>query len=85
MLNFNWNSVDESTFQGHLNKYTNAFKRYQTRYFILDAQTKSLLYFMPDEIRKKGPRGVIELTDCWILPSNEDDVTFTVQTTGNGE
>ncbi|CAF4032551.1 unnamed protein product, partial [Rotaria magnacalcarata] len=34
----------------------------------------------PDEVRKKGPRGVIELTDCWISPSNEDDVTFTVQT-----
>ncbi|CAF4461934.1 unnamed protein product, partial [Rotaria magnacalcarata] len=72
-------------FHGHLNKYTNAFKRYQTRYFILDAQTKSLFYFMPDEVRKKGPRGVIELTDCWILPSNEDDVTFTVQTAGSGE
>ncbi|CAF1191758.1 unnamed protein product [Rotaria magnacalcarata] len=85
MLNFNWNSIDESTFHGHLNKYTNAFKRYQTRYFILDAQTKSLFYFMPDEVRKKGPRGVIELTDCWILPSNEDDVTFTVQTAGSGE
>ncbi|CAF3424662.1 unnamed protein product [Rotaria sp. Silwood1] len=37
---------------------------------------------MPDEVRKKGPRGVIELTDCWISPSNEDDVTFTVQTGG---
>lgn len=30
-------------------------------------------------MRKKGPRGVIELIDCWISPSNEDDVTFTVQ------
>jgi len=67
-----------------LNKYTNAFKGYQTRYFVLDSQAKSLLYFMPDEVRKKGPRGVIELTDCWITPSNEDDVTFTVQT-GGGE
>jgi len=27
---------------------------------------------------------VIELTDCWISPSNEDDVTFTLQT-GGGE
>ena len=35
-----------SRFQGPLNKYTNAFKRYQTRYFILDAQAKTLLYFM---------------------------------------
>jgi len=65
-----------------LYKYTNAFKGYQSRYFVLDAQTKCLLYFMPDEVRKKGPRGVIELTDCWISPSNEDDVTFTVQTSG---
>ena len=39
-----------------------------------------LFHFQPDEVRKKGPRGVIELTDCWISPSNEDDVTFTVQT-----
>ncbi|CAF4669507.1 unnamed protein product [Rotaria sp. Silwood1] len=39
---------------------------------------------MPDEVRKKGPRGVIELTDCWISPSNEDDVTFTLQT-GSGD
>jgi len=70
--------------QRHLNKYTNAFKGYQTRYFVLDAQTKNLLYFMPDEVHKKGPRGVIELTDCWISPSNEDDVTFTVQT-GSGD
>ncbi|CAF4046690.1 unnamed protein product [Rotaria sp. Silwood2] len=38
----------------------------------------------PDEVRKKGPRGVIELTDCWISPSNEDDVTFAVQT-GSGD
>ncbi len=84
-------------FQGPLNKYTNAFKRYQTRYFVLDTQAKHLLYFMveqiilfpnedsifclqPDEIRKKGPRGVIELIDCWISPSNEDDITFSVQT-----
>ncbi|CAM2697197.1 unnamed protein product [Rotaria socialis] len=80
MFSFNWNTIDESTFQGHLNKYTNAFKGYQSRYFVLDSETKSLLYFMPDEVRKKGPRGVIELTDCWISPSNEDDVTFTVQT-----
>jgi len=41
-----------------------------------------MFYFQPDEIRKKGPRGVIELTDCWISPSNEDDITFTVQTGG---
>ncbi|CAF0811687.1 unnamed protein product [Rotaria sp. Silwood1] len=82
MFSFNWNTIDESTFQGHLNKYTNAFKGYQSRYFVLDTETKSLLYFMPDEVRKKGPRGVIDLTDCWISPSNEDDVTFTVQTTG---
>jgi len=27
---------------------------------------------------------VIELTDSWISPSNEDDITFTVQT-GGGE
>jgi len=81
-LGFSWNSIDESTFQGRLYKYTNAFKGYQSRYFVLDAQTKNLLYFMPDEVRKKGPRGVIELTDCWISPSNEDDVTFTVQTSG---
>ena len=27
---------------------------------------------------------MIELTDCWICPSNEDDMTFTVQT-GTGE
>jgi len=33
-------------FQGQLNKYTNAFKGYQTRYFVVDSQTKSLLYFM---------------------------------------
>ncbi len=33
-------------FQGHLNKYTNAFKGYQNRYFVLDAQAKTLLYFM---------------------------------------
>jgi hypothetical protein len=32
-------------FQGQLSKYTNAFKGYQTRYFVLDTQTKSLLYF----------------------------------------
>ncbi|CAF3730715.1 unnamed protein product [Adineta steineri] len=80
MLNFNWNTVDESTFQGYLNKYANAFKGYQTRYCVVDTQTKSLLYFTPDEVRKKGPRGVIELIDCWVSPSNEDDVTFTVQT-----
>jgi len=79
MFSFSWNSVDDSTFQGPLNKYTNAFKGFQTRYFVLDNQTKSLLYFMPEEVRKKGPRGVIELTDCWISPSNEDDVTFTLQ------
>ncbi|UJR25287.1 hypothetical protein I4U23_006639 [Adineta vaga] len=84
MWSFNWNSVDDSTFQGHLHKYTNAFKGYQSRYFVLDTPTKCLLYFMPYEVRKKGPRGVIELTDCWISPSNEDDVTFTVQT-GSGE
>jgi hypothetical protein len=82
MFSFSWNSIDESSFQGHLHKYTNAFKGYQNRYIVLDAQTKILLYFMPDEVRKKGPRGVIELTDCWISPSNEDDVTFTVQTGG---
>jgi hypothetical protein len=69
-------------FQGHLNKYTNAFKGYQTRYFVLDAQAKNLFYFIPDEVRKKGPRGAIELIDCWISPSNEDDITFTVQTGG---
>ncbi|CAF0760666.1 unnamed protein product [Adineta steineri] len=85
MLSFNWNSVDESTFQGHLHKYTNAFKGFQSRYFVLDVPTKTLLYFMPYEIRKKGPRGVIELTDCWISPSNEDDVTFTVQTGSGGD
>jgi hypothetical protein len=33
-------------FQGHLYKYTNAFKGYQSRYCVLDAPTKSLLYFM---------------------------------------
>lgn len=33
-------------FQGQLNKYTNAFKGYQTRYFVLDTQTKNLFYFM---------------------------------------
>lgn len=27
---------------------------------------------------------MIELTDCWVSPSNEDDITFTVQT-GAGE
>ncbi|CAF1125701.1 unnamed protein product [Rotaria sordida] len=84
MFSFNWNTIDESTFQGYLNKYTNAFKGYQTRYFVLDSETKSLLYFMPDEVRKKGPRGVIDLTDCWISPSNEDDVTFTLQI-GSGD
>ncbi|CAF1171676.1 unnamed protein product [Adineta ricciae] len=83
MLNFNWNTVDESTFQGTLSKYTNAFKGYQTRHFVIDSDTKTLLYFTPDEVRKKGPRGIIELTDCWVSPSNEDDVTFTVQTNGS--
>jgi hypothetical protein len=29
-------------------------------------------------VNKKGPRGVIEIADCWISPSNEDDVTFTM-------
>ena len=40
----------------------------------------SMVLLQPEEVRKKGPRGVIELTDCWISPSNEDDVTFSVQT-----
>ena len=61
MFSFSWNSVDDSTYVGHrisgfrsslfrfqgpLNKYTNAFKGFQPRYFVLDGQTKSLLYFM---------------------------------------
>ena len=33
-------------FQGQLHKYTNAFKGFQSRYCVLDAPNKSLLYFM---------------------------------------
>ncbi|CAF0772594.1 unnamed protein product [Didymodactylos carnosus] len=68
------------TTQCQLLKFTNLIKGWQMRNFFLDTNAKVLLYFMPEEVRKKPPRGVIELTDAWVSPSTEDDITFTVQT-----
>lgn len=70
--------------EGQLHKYTNAFKGWQFRWFVLDPESGMLEYFEKEEQKKQRPRGYVQLAASVISPSDEDSQTFTVNA-ANGE
>lgn len=64
--------------QGQLSKFTNAFKGYQLRYFILDPSRGTLEYYLPNDNKRIHPRGFIILSGAIVTPSEEDGQTFCV-------
>ncbi|XP_033751358.1 oxysterol-binding protein-related protein 11-like isoform X1 [Pecten maximus] len=70
--------------EGQLHKYTNAFKGWQFRWFVLDPDSGMLEYFEKEEQKKQRPRGYVQLAASVISPSDEDSQTFTVNA-ANGE
>lgn len=65
---------------GQLYKYTNVMKGWQYRYFILDAEAGTLIYYLieGDKPENNQPRGSVHLAAAVICPSDEDSKTFTV-------
>ncbi|XP_025086490.1 oxysterol-binding protein-related protein 11-like isoform X3 [Pomacea canaliculata] len=70
--------------EGHLLKYTNVMKGWQTRWFLMDPESGMLEYFEKEEHKKQRPRGSVHLAAAVVSPSDEDSQTFTV-TAANGE
>ncbi|RXG53683.1 Oxysterol-binding protein-related protein 11 [Armadillidium vulgare] len=66
-------------YQGHLIKFTNVVKGWQSRWFILDPERGSLEYYLSEGGDKyEKARGSILLAGAVISPSDEDSLTFTV-------
>lgn len=76
--------LNNGVVQGQLSKFTNAFRGYQYRYFILDTSRGTLEYYLPNDNKRIHPRGFIILSGSIITPSNEDGQTFIV-CTSSGE
>ncbi|XP_045462475.1 oxysterol-binding protein-related protein 11 [Harmonia axyridis] len=67
-------------FSGQLYKYTNVMKGWQYRYFMVDANSGLLHYYLCEGEKPDGsvPRGSVHLSGAVICPSDEDSKTFTV-------
>ena len=63
--------------EGQLNKFTNVVKGWQYRWFVLEPEQGTLMYFLLEE--KTGRcRGSQQLAGGVVLPSEEDSQTFTI-------
>ncbi|XP_074539644.1 oxysterol-binding protein-related protein 10-like [Halichoeres trimaculatus] len=69
--------------EGVLKKYTNLFKGWQSRYFVLDPDAGQLQYFL-NEVSKnqRPPRGVLPLLGALVASSDESQYMFTIKSTG---
>nr|XP_014294808.1 oxysterol-binding protein-related protein 11-like isoform X2 [Halyomorpha halys] len=70
--------VSSQLYEGQLSKYTNMMKGWQLRWFILNAKTGILSYFINESDKWKRPKGWTNLISAIISPSDEDSNTFTV-------
>ncbi|XP_046860517.1 oxysterol-binding protein-related protein 11-like [Xenia sp. Carnegie-2017] len=72
--------------EGQLSKWTNLMKGWQYRWFVLNAETGYLEYYVDKGKKVHGtePRGSVHLMGAVIAPSDEDSVTFTVNAS-NGD
>ncbi|KAF2349104.1 PH domain-like [Trinorchestia longiramus] len=64
--------------QGHLVKFTNVVKGWQTRWFVLNPELGTLHYYLSEHDLPSRARGSIQLAGAVISPSDEDCQTFTV-------
>lgn len=71
-------SGGDNQVRGQLNKFTNALRGYQCRYFILDPSRGTLEYYLTHDNKRICPRGFIILSGSIITPSEEDGQTFNV-------
>jgi hypothetical protein len=63
--------------EGQLSKFTNVVKGWQYRWFVLEPESGTLEYFLPEE--RARSRGRQHLAGAAVLPSEEDGHTFSVQ------
>ncbi|TRY71524.1 hypothetical protein TCAL_11946 [Tigriopus californicus] len=65
-------------FSGQLSKFTNVMKGWQFRWFVLEPETGTLEYYIPEERNTGKCRGRQHLGEAEVLPSVEDEHTFNV-------
>ncbi|XP_061122863.1 oxysterol-binding protein-related protein 10 [Syngnathus typhle] len=70
--------------EGVLSKYTNLIQGWQNRYFVLDPDLGSLLYYVNEQGRSQKPRGSLPLIGATITQSDEVPHMFIVNSV-NGE
>ncbi|XP_075907611.1 oxysterol-binding protein-related protein 10 isoform X3 [Nelusetta ayraudi] len=70
--------------EGVLSKYTNLIQGWQNRYFVLDAESGQLHYFVNEQGRSQKPRGSLPLFGASVTPSDEAPHMFIVNSV-NGE
>lgn len=71
-------AVSHTRLEGDLLKYTNLVKGYQKRFFIIDPNTAQLHYYEAEKSRHKKPKGTVHLKNAVVLPSEEEDLLFTI-------
>lgn len=67
-------------YKGPLYKYTNVFKGWQLRWFILNSENGTLSYFLSENHHNLQPRGTLQLVSAVVSPSDEDSISFSVET-----
>ncbi|XP_024082873.1 oxysterol-binding protein-related protein 9-like [Cimex lectularius] len=65
-------------YQGELLKYTNIFRGWQNRWFVLDSDMGVLKYYQCEPSKCKRPKGSIYLKNAIISTSDEDPLSFSV-------
>ncbi len=74
-----------SSHEGELFKYANLIKGYQKRYFAINPATSELNYYSSGKLRHRQPKGTIKLANAVILPSENEETTFTIHAFENNK
>ncbi|KFD58711.1 hypothetical protein M513_00404 [Trichuris suis] len=64
--------------EGQLLKFTNAIQGWQNRWCVLDPAKGELRYYLKCDVKSLKPRGVLNLANAEIIPSEDDSMTFSV-------
>ncbi|CAJ1061852.1 oxysterol-binding protein-related protein 10-like [Xyrichtys novacula] len=68
--------------EGVLKKYTNLFKGWQSRYFVLDPEAGQLQYYLNDVSKtQRDPRGCLPLLGAMVVSSDDSQYMFTIKST----
>uniref|UniRef100_A0A5S6QBE4 Oxysterol-binding protein n=1 Tax=Trichuris muris TaxID=70415 RepID=A0A5S6QBE4_TRIMR len=64
--------------EGQLLKFTNAIQGWQNRWCVLDPAKGELRYYLKGDVKAVKPRGVLNLANAEIIPSEDDSLTFSI-------